>query len=66
MTEDGSVLVLIVKFMNQPNPTKHFQVSMAKSTLRILASVFLIYNYPISAGAAFGCAELLGILEELV
>lgn len=52
----------------QPKDTSpgHFYFSMAKSTLRIVAGVFLIEgNLPI-AGALLIIAEGLGIIEEIV
>lgn len=52
----------------QPKDTSrgHFYVSMAKSSLRILAGVFLLQGALVRAGSAFILAEFLGILEELV
>ena len=44
----------------------HFYVSLAKSTLRIAAGVFLVYGNLVVSGALFVLAEGLGVLEELV
>ena len=44
----------------------HFNVSMAKSGLRILAGVSLILGSWVFAGVLVILAESLGILEEIV
>lgn len=44
----------------------HFFVSLAKSAIRILAGVSLIYGSLLVCGALLIVAELLGIVEELV
>jgi hypothetical protein len=44
----------------------HFFVSLAKSAIRILAGVSLIYGALLIAGSLFIVAEILGIVEELV
>ena len=49
-----------------PDPLKHFQISMAKSALRIGAGVALIYGEVFVAGSVLILAEILGIVEELV
>jgi len=44
---------------------KHFQISLVKSTVRILAGISLVLgNIPL-AGVALIIAELLGIAEEM-
>jgi hypothetical protein len=44
---------------------KHFQISLVKSTVRILAGMSLVLgNIPL-AGVALIIAEILGIAEEL-
>jgi hypothetical protein len=52
----------------QPRDTSrgHFQVSLAKSAIRIGAGAALIIGFPVICGAGLIIAELLGILEELV
>lgn len=52
--------------MKHPDPTKHLVVSLAKSTLRILAGVFLFVGLLKSAGVLLILAEVGGIVEELV
>jgi hypothetical protein len=52
--------------MNQPDPRKHLIISLAKSSLRILAGVFLCAGMLMSAGVLLIVAEVGGILEELV
>jgi hypothetical protein len=52
----------------QPKESKtnwHFQISIAKSVLRLGAGGALIQNYFIAAGVLFILAEVLGIVEEL-
>ncbi|MBM38209.1 MAG: hypothetical protein CMO97_03965 [Woeseia sp.] len=44
----------------------HFNVSMIKSALRILAGLALISHAFFISGALFIIAEALGILEEMV
>jgi len=44
----------------------HFYVSIAKSFVRIFASIALINGNLTIAGVSFIAAELLGIVEELV
>ena len=51
----------------QPKETKsskHFNISMAKSTLRIAAALLLISGELFYSGLAFIVAELGGIAEE--
>jgi hypothetical protein len=57
-----------LKMNIQPKDTSqgHFRVSLAKSALRIVAGVFLMYGFLIAAGAILIAAEMLGIVEELV
>lgn len=54
------------KFMKQPDPKLHFQISMLKSLIRISAGIGLISGQLLVAGALFILAEVLGIAEELV
>jgi hypothetical protein len=49
----------------QPDPKQHFRVSMLKSAVRILACLFFIKTFPISAGLLL-LAEAIGIYEEMV
>ena len=52
----------------QPKDTSngHFFVSLAKSAIRILAGVSLIYGSLVICGALLIVAEILGIVEEVV
>ena len=52
----------------QPKDTSmgHFFVSLAKSAIRILAGVALIYGAFVICGALLIAAEVLGIVEEIV
>lgn len=52
--------------MKQPDPKLHFQVSMGKSALRIVACVGLIMGLPVFCGVVLILAEIVGILEEMV
>tara|TARA_R110000868_G_scaffold122417_1_gene324285 strand:+ start:347 stop:505 length:159 start_codon:yes stop_codon:yes gene_type:complete len=52
--------------MKQPDPKKHFQISITKSMLRILAACCLMLGLNIIAGFGFAAAEILGIWEEMV
>lgn len=55
--------------MKQPDPKKHFQLSMVKSAIRIVAgaSLCLLGNtWLIVAGVALIVGELVGVAEELV
>jgi hypothetical protein len=54
------------KFMKQPDPKLHFQISMLKSLIRISAGIGLLTGNLLVAGALLIGAELLGIVEELV
>jgi hypothetical protein len=45
---------------------RHFFVSLAKSAIRILAGVSLIYGSFVVCGVLLIVAEVLGIVEELV
>ena len=50
----------------ESNSAKHFYISLAKSTLRILAGVVLMTSGDLlKAGALLVVAEVLGIAEEL-
>ena len=55
-------------FEIQPKDTSkgHFYVSLAKSLIRILAGVGLMFGFIIFAGMALVFAEILGIVEEIV
>ena len=58
---------MINKDNMQPKETKsskHFNISMAKSTLRIAAALLLISGELFYAGLGFIVAELGGIAEE--
>ena len=52
--------------MAEPRDTsnKHFQISMVKSALRILACIALPFSIALGA-LGLGLAEVLGIYEEL-
>lgn len=52
--------------MEQPNAKKHFQLSMVKSALRILAGLALLCGGIFAAGGLLIVAEMVGIWEELV
>jgi hypothetical protein len=52
--------------MKAPSIDGHFYVSLAKSGLRIIAGVLLIYSNVVGAGLLLIAAEVLGIVEELV
>lgn len=49
-----------------PDALRHFQVSMAKSILRIVAGGALLMGEVFVAGSVLILAEFLGIVEELV
>lgn len=44
----------------------HFNVSLIKSVLRILAAGMLAQGNYLSSGVLFAVAEVLGVLEEIV
>ena len=44
---------------------KHFQISLAKSFVRLVACVCLGYRDFIGTSVLFGIAEMLGIYEEI-
>jgi len=44
---------------------KHFQISLIKSIIRILACVALCDGHYVGAGIGLGIAEILGIYEEI-
>jgi hypothetical protein len=48
-----------------PDPKQHFRISMLKSAVRILACLFFIKTFPISASLLL-LAEAIGIIEEMV
>ena len=57
------------RFMKQPDPKRHFQLSMIKSAIRIVAggALCLLGNtWLIVAGVALIVGELVGIAEEMV
>lgn len=45
--------------------TRHFRISLAKSSFRILAGVALCMELPVFTGVLLILAEALGIWEEL-
>lgn len=52
----------------QPKESKtnwHFNISLAKSCLRIMAGVTLIRGELLISGVLFILAEVLGVIEEL-
>jgi len=51
----------------QPKDTSnaHFQISMVKSVIRIVAGIALVQGNLMMAGILFIGAEILGIAEEL-
>lgn len=51
---------------DQPDPAWHARISFAKSALRVLAGLYLIYGNLIGAGVLLILAEILGVVEELV
>jgi hypothetical protein len=60
--------------MTEPKESKserHFQISLLKSFLRLVASIFLFavgcigHPYFVIAGALLFVAEILGVIEEL-
>jgi len=48
------------------NVISHFQVSMIKSGVRILAGLCLVVGFPVMCGVFLVLAEVLGVVEELV
>lgn len=55
--------------MKQPDPKKHFQLSMIKSGIRIIAGASLCFlgnTWLLVAGVALIIGELVGVAEELV
>jgi len=44
---------------------KHFQISLIKSIMRILACGYLCYGDYVGAGIGLALAEVLGIIEEI-
>jgi hypothetical protein len=55
-----------IKVQPQDPSNRHFFVSLAKSAIRILAGVALIYGALLIAGGLLIVAEIFGIVEELV
>jgi len=54
-------------FMKQPDPQKHFILSLIKSALRIAAGISLIWpQNMILAGIFLIVAEVVGVAEEMV
>jgi hypothetical protein len=49
-----------------PDPDRHRKISFAKSGLRILAGIALLYGNFITTGILLILAEILGIVEEIV
>jgi len=49
----------------ESNSNWHFQISLAKSCLRIVAGITLIRGELLFAGVLFILAEVLGIAEEM-
>jgi hypothetical protein len=45
--------------------SRHFYISLAKSTLRLLGCILLMQGNLLRAGTLFFIAECLGIAEEL-
>ncbi len=53
--------------MKQPDPQKHFILSLIKSALRIAAGISLIWPQNlVLAGIFFIFAEAIGVAEEMV
>jgi len=53
--------------VKQPDARKHFQLSMAKSAVRIAAGIALVWPQNlILAGAFLILAEVIGVAEEMV
>jgi hypothetical protein len=60
-------LIDLEKFMKQPDAKKHFQLSMAKSAVRIAAGIALVWPQSlILAGVFLILAEVIGVAEEMV
>ena len=60
-------LINLEKFMKQPDPQKHFILSLIKSALRIAAGISLIWPQNlILAGIFLIVAEAVGVAEEMV
>jgi hypothetical protein len=51
---------------DQPDANWHARISFAKSALRIITGLFLIFGNLLGAGIFLILAEILGIAEELV
>jgi hypothetical protein len=50
----------------QPDPKLHLIISLIKSSVRIIGCLFGVDGNVILAFTAFGIAEFIGIIEELV
>jgi len=60
-------LIDLEKFMKQPDAKRHFQLSMAKSAVRIAAGIALVWPQNlILAGVFLILAEAVGVAEEMV
>jgi hypothetical protein len=59
-------MVPTMNIQPQDPSQRHFFVSLAKSAIRILAGVALIYGSLVICGALLIVAEVLGIVEEIV
>ena len=60
-------LIDLEKIMRQPDPQKHFILSLIKSALRIAAGISLIWpQNMILAGIFLIFAEAVGVAEEMV
>jgi hypothetical protein len=55
----------VVEWINHREDAFHFKVSLAKSGLRILAGITLVFGSFILAGLLLILAEVLGIVEEI-
>lgn len=49
-----------------PDPMNHFNVSMVKSIVRIIAGLTLCFGWFVACGALLIIAELFGVIEEIV
>lgn len=60
-------LINLEKFMQQPDPQKHFILSLIKSSFRIAAGISLIWPQNlVLAGIFLIFAEAVGVAEEMV
>ena len=66
-TIDCNIYPTKERLMKQPDPKKHFQLSMWKSAVRIAAGISLIWPQSlILAGIFLILAEVIGVAEEMV